>query len=285
MTEVAVERGESMRESLDRTRSGATQLAIITFWLALATAAAELVIVGVRKGVFREVLRISRQIVWIAPIGELMLPLPTALLLWLLGRIWPRLATLRTILLVLGFQALISVFLFTGFLHDFAILPLAAGCAWQLARAAGGSPDRFLRLARRTTPVFAILFIALAGVVNLKIALDERRAVSALPEAPAGAPNVLLIIWDTVRAASLSLFGHDRPTSPNLEALAARGVSFDRAIATAPWTLPSHASMLTGAYPHRTSVTWTRPLDDALPTLPEVLARRGYLTGAFAANV
>jgi arylsulfatase A-like enzyme len=258
---------------------------LITIWLAFVAAAAELLVVGIRKGLFHEVLRISRQIVWLAPVGELMLLLPPALLLWLVGRVWRPAGSLRALVLVLGFLGGLGVLLFAGFLHDIAILVLAAGCAWQAARAAAREPARFIRLARRTTPALALVFVALAGVVNGKIALDERQAVRALPAAPANAPNVLLIIWDTVRGASLSLLGHDRPTSPNLEALAATGVTFERAIATAPWTLPSHASMLTGAYPHRTSASWTTPLDDALPTLAEVLARRGYATGAFAANV
>lgn len=274
-------RGEGRMAS----RPGLPRTLLVAAWIALVAGAAELLVVGIRKGIFGEVLRISRQIVWLAPVGELMLLLPAALLLFAVGRLWSRAASLQAAVLTLGFLGCISVFLFTGFLHDIAILVLAAGCAWRGARAAERHPERFFRMVRRTAMPLLLLFAVLAGVVNLKIALDERRAVRALPAARPGAPNVVLIIWDTVRAASLSLLGHDRPTTPNLEALAERGVTFERAIATAPWTLPSHASMLTGAYPHRTSATWSRPLDGALPTLPEVLSRRGYATGAFAANV
>ena len=103
--------------------------------------------------------------------------------------------------------------------------------------------------------------------------------------ASAGAPNVLLIVMDTVRADHLSLDGYPRPTSPNLERLARRGVNYTRARAAAPWTLPSHASLFTGRWPSALSVGWYVPLDDRAPTLAGALAARGYDTAGFAANL
>ena len=82
---------------------------------------------------------------------------------------------------------------------------------------------------------------------------SERRALAALPPAPVGAPNVLLITLDTVRAQNLSLYGYSRPTTPHLERLAKKGVLFERALATTSWTLPSHASMFTGRLPRELS--------------------------------
>ena len=76
---------------------------------------------------------------------------------------------------------------------------------------------------------------------------------------------MLLIVWDTVRAENLSLHGYGRPTTPNLERLAARGVRFEHAFATSPWTLPSHASLFTGRWPHELSAGWKTPLDDDPP--------------------
>ena len=67
------------------------------------------------------------------------------------------------------------------------------------------------------------------------------------PLPPPGSPNVLFIVLDTVRADHLSVYGYERPTSPNLERLAARSIRFEQARAAAPWTLASHASMFTGA--------------------------------------
>ena len=96
---------------------------------------------------------------------------------------------------------------------------------------------------------------------------------------------MLLVVLDNVRAASLSLYGHTRPTTPNIERLARNGIVFSEARSTAPWTLPSHASMMTGRWPHELSAGWDLPLDGTFPTLAEVLAREGYATAAFVGNV
>jgi arylsulfatase A-like enzyme len=97
-------------------------------------------------------------------------------------------------------------------------------------------------------------------------------------------PNVLLVVLDTVRADRLSLYGHTRPTSPALERLARRGVRFDEARATAPWTLASHASLFTGRWPHELGVKWMTPLRDGFPTLAGYLGANGYATAGFVAN-
>ena len=89
---------------------------------------------------------------------------------------------------------------------------------------------------------------------------------------------------DNVRVDSMSLHGYGRPTTPNLERLAPRAIRFDQARATAPWTLPSHASMFTGRWPHELSVGWDRPLDAMHPTLAEALAGHGYATAGFVGN-
>ena len=94
-----------------------------------------------------------------------------------------------------------------------------------------------------------------------------------------------LIVWDTVRASNLSLYGYGRPTTPNLERLAGRGVRFDLAFSTSSWTLPSHASLFTGRWPHELGVDWKSPLRDDVPTLAEYLASQGYDTAGFAANL
>jgi arylsulfatase A-like enzyme len=113
----------------------------------------------------------------------------------------------------------------------------------------------------------------------------ERRALAQLPAATSEQVSVLLIILDTVRAASLGLYGYDRPTSPELQRLAASGVTFDQAIAPASWTLPSHATMFTGRYLRELGVDWTTPLDRRHATIAEILAHSGFSTAAFSANV
>jgi arylsulfatase A-like enzyme len=96
---------------------------------------------------------------------------------------------------------------------------------------------------------------------------------------------VLLIVWDTVRAKELSLYGYSRLTTPNLERLAARGVQFRHAFATSSWTLPSHASLFTGRWPYELSAGWKTPLDDSHPTLANRLSSLGYDTAGFVANL
>ena len=92
---------------------------------------------------------------------------------------------------------------------------------------------------------------------NLEVGSLRVRRTGSLPpedraawlrEATAGA-NVVLLSIDTLRADHLGAYGYDRPTSPVLDALAARGARFDTAVAASHWTAPSHTSLLTGLHP------------------------------------
>ena len=116
------------------------------------------------------------------------------------------------------------------------------------------------------------------------------------PEVGAGVaterpPNIVLVAIDTLRADHLSTFGYGRPTSPNLDALAARGSRFTRAYAQSGWTLASFTSLLTGLYPHehrvgRDSVDVSRfgRLPEERVTLAEALKAQGYRTAAVVSN-
>jgi len=116
---------------------------------------------------------------------------------------------------------------------------------------------------------------------------------------PDPGPDVIVIVLDTLRADHVSAYGYDRPTTPNLDALGAEATGFTRAKATAPWTLPSHASLFTGLYPFEhtahtvplaatrddsTLIDNVRPLPDAAVTVAEVLAEAGYQTAGIVAN-
>ncbi len=139
------------------------------------------------------------------------------------------------------------------------------------------------RVVQQTLAPLSLAVAFLAVGMLLVPSLIERRAAAALGPVR-GTHNVLLLILDTVRAQSLGLYGNKRPISPTLDSIGAAGIVFERAIATAPWTVPSHASMLTGRYPHELTVDWLTPLDDTTTTLAQVLSRHGYVTGAFVAN-
>jgi len=98
-------------------------------------------------------------------------------------------------------------------------------------------------------------------------------------------PNVLLVVLDTVRADALSCYGNSRPTTPELDRLAGEGARFENAYATCFWTLPSHASLLTGLYPSQAGATSeTNHLPDGPTTLAEHLKAAGYRTSAVVRN-
>jgi arylsulfatase A-like enzyme len=109
-------------------------------------------------------------------------------------------------------------------------------------------------------------------------------------------PNVILISADTLRADRLGAYGYDRrPTSPRIDELAAQSLLFEVHVSAAPWTTPSHMSLLTGLNPTRHGITGSdrslrealrgrrpiRRLADDVSTLAEVLAAGGWTTAAF----
>lgn len=97
-------------------------------------------------------------------------------------------------------------------------------------------------------------------------------------------PNLLFIILDTLRRDHLGAYDYHRPTSPELDRFASHATRFNRAVAPAQWTVPSHASMFTGTYPHAHGVTQANSLLSGLhPTLAEVLSAE-YHTVAFCNN-
>jgi arylsulfatase A-like enzyme len=105
------------------------------------------------------------------------------------------------------------------------------------------------------------------------------------PPARPGAPDVVLVVLDTVRATNLSAYGYERPTSPEFDALAAEGALFRDATSPSTWSLPSHASLFTGVYPSSHGAHGEhRFLDARYPTLAQVLANHGYETLCFTSN-
>jgi arylsulfatase A-like enzyme/Tfp pilus assembly protein PilF len=133
--------------------------------------------------------------------------------------------------------------------------------------------------------------LATIGTVALVIALfawwrsGDRDLAATPPTANASRPrNVLLVTIDTLRADRVGAYGWEAARTPAMDALAGRGVRFDQAFATAPITLTSHASLLTGLYPpgHGARHNGVRA-GTAPATLATALAARGFATGAFVA--
>ncbi len=95
--------------------------------------------------------------------------------------------------------------------------------------------------------------------------------------------NVVVVTLDTLRADRLGCYGFRGIDTPNIDAVAADGVLFEQATATAPMTLPSHASIFTGLVPPHHGVRDNGGffLDPAVTTLAERMKAAGYATGAF----
>lgn len=134
-------------------------------------------------------------------------------------------------------------------------------------------------------PVLSLAFLALAAPAAAEQA-EEGQA----------RPNIVFVLIDTLRADHLGCYGYGRDTSPTLDEIAAESVVFTDAVAPAPWTCPSMASVFTSLYPRTHRVldhgnkyqrrgegSFTDALADSIPTLAEGLREAGYATGGFVA--
>ena len=130
----------------------------------------------------------------------------------------------------------------------------------------------------------------MVGVLGVAGCLAEEASEFPQDANPEGAevvetaprPRVILMLsLDTLRADHLGFYGYEKFTSPVLDMIAAEGVVFEDASAASPWTLPSHASMLTGLYPKHHGVrTMSTGLPDDVATLAAMLAEAGFETAA-----
>ncbi len=98
--------------------------------------------------------------------------------------------------------------------------------------------------------------------------------------------NVILVSIDTLRQDHVGAYGYQQDTTPNIDSFADDAMRFEHAIAMAPSTLPSHASIFTSMIPehHRAFRSTERPLPDDAVTMAEILFQAGYRTGGFTAG-
>jgi len=114
-------------------------------------------------------------------------------------------------------------------------------------------------------------------------------ALSACGEEPTttqrSAPNLLLIVVDTLRADHSSAYGYHRETTPGLERIAEAGLRFESAYAPSATTAPSHATLFTGRYLAGHGVRKNGiPLADGVHTLAEQLRDGGYTTAGVVSS-
>lgn len=100
-------------------------------------------------------------------------------------------------------------------------------------------------------------------------------------------PSIVLIVVDTLRASAVSAYGKVEGTTPGIDALAAESLDYRSAWAPAPWTLPSHASLLTGLGVdlHGVGLGGLLSLPAEIDTIAERLSAAGYDTAAFSENM
>jgi arylsulfatase A-like enzyme len=112
-------------------------------------------------------------------------------------------------------------------------------------------------------------------------------AAACTPSERPTRPSILLVVVDTLRRDAVSAYGAVEGTTPTIDALAREGVRYERVWAPSPWTLPSHASLLTGTglATHRVGTPGRVVLPDDLTTLAERLTGAGYETAAFSENL
>lgn len=254
-------------------------------WCGLAAGLLEVAKIVLRKRFFdwNHFYWMSRHFIWLVPITNPVILLvgggATSLMIRTRAGRPPWVATR-----LLGTLSLLPL-IWAGFprIHVLAGLIMAAGGTMRLVPILDRHAPIFRRCARLSFPVLVaavpILAISLWAGDMLK---EWHEASHALP--PRGSPNVLLIVLDTVAADHLDLYGYGRPTSPTLDQLATRGLRFDGVRATSSWTLPSHASIFTGRWPHELFAGWLTPFDHTDPTLAEYLCSRGYATAGLTAT-
>jgi arylsulfatase A-like enzyme len=239
------------------------------------------------------VMHVSKEILWISPVVDLGFFLLIGLAVAVVSRIFRRIPAIRVLVFLLVFLTAYDWLMVTGHFYRRAAILFALGVAVAFGRWLRKHESTSVDGWRTSAPwLVAALALVIVGIEGGKWT-NERLAVSNLPTAISGSPNVLVIVVDTLRADHLSSYGYPRATSPNIDRLARDGVLFENAIAPSSWTLPSHASLVTGRAVHEHGMGNVQPMPwlgwgnaglNALPTLGEALQKQGYRTGAFSAN-
>ena len=253
-------------------------------WLGLTTGLLEVVLLFIRRYLLDSsavsALQLNQHARWMIPISHGMIFGACGLILAAVASLTRSRRLVGLGVYGLCFLSSLALLQVTRGLTTIACSSLAGGITFWVAPFLMGHARRPSRLVGFSLPV-------LMGMVGIFFSINagrEKLDEHSLPSAAPGSPNVLFIVLDTVRAESLSLYGYERETSPQLKQFAERGVRFDQARTATAWTLPSHASMFTGRWPYELSTRPDRPLDGTYPTLAEFLRNHGYATAGFAAN-
>jgi arylsulfatase A-like enzyme len=266
-------------------RPGIVSCLLLSAWCGLVAGLLEVGTIVLRKRVFDSdhLYQMSRHFVWLIPLSNLGVFLALGLFGCGVILVWPRAGRWLFNRGLCALTLLPAMLVGFPWIYGMACLVVSLGVASRLVPRLERDRETFRRLVAAGFPA-AIAVVAVLGASLWVGDRNKQLREDARPLPPAGSPNVLLIVMDTVAAGHLGSHGYDRATDTTLSELAGRGIRFDHARAASSWTLPSHATIFTGRWLHELSVGWATPLDRTYPTLAEFLGERGYATAGFVAN-
>jgi len=238
-------------------------------------------------------LHVSSPILWISPLVDVALFSALAIFTIFVSRVIPKLNAVKAIVFILAFATVYDWLSLTGRLYHSSSFLLALGVAIGITRGLRDPETQAFPYWKKSLPMLAVLLFFVFVGLKAEHHWRERHHLANLPAAAPGLPNIVVIVIDTLRADHLSSYGYARATSPTMDRLAHEGVLFANAISTSSWSLPSHASLVTGQPVHEHGADNVKPMSlfgvDAnnfrnYPTIGEKLERLGYRTAAFSAN-
>lgn len=256
----------------------------LAVWLGLVSGFAELgafVLVRARSGEVWPYFAKVRAYPWMIPLVDLTILILVANLFIVAKIVRPRMGG-RVPIQVLTAVAITPALLVLGpNLYAGAVALLALGVASVAVPIVRNRPLTFRWAVRLSLPVL------IAGFLGMVAWRETPKAAPAAMPKGGSQRNVLLIVLDTVRADHMSppLGSSDRDTSPRIASFARTGVILSGARATAPWTLPTHASLMTGRWEFEVTRGRYGALEPGVPTLAEVFTREGFDTVGMVANL
>ena len=190
-------------------------------------------------------------------------------------------------------QSLIPMNIRITAITDYAILFIVSIAFYLLARSLLSLIINYFTKNHFTRAFKAVAIpLAIMAILGISLILINRKISLTLLSNNAGTMvdnkiNIILVVMDTTRRDHLSCYGYERKTTPNLDELVKESLLFTNAYSPSPWTLPSHASIMTSLYPsshgshynvNSSSTPAVSTLDDSNITLAEILSQNEYKT-------
>lgn len=273
-----------MTASVPTDRLKTRDVAVLALAAALFAALGNTFVVLFQRHILQRPGSASPEFAFLAPIGYITVFVIVAVPLLLLNSLLPARVANRFVPAALAATASYALLALITYIHPLALGLVALAIGAQVGAAFGRNAPAALSAARWLAGVCGAAVVLTAAATTGVRQFRTRRLADARMVADTSAPNIILLILDTVRAKNLSVYGYPRATSPVLERLAAAGVAFEACFSTGTFSGPSHVSMLTGLWGSQTGANFTSRIRGTPPTLPAILNAHGYESGAFVGN-